>query len=284
MHAGGVGRLIELRGPWRHQSPRGRSLLEASRLFIIIDCLVKRKRCFLSSDDWKTIPWAREPKSKISITYLHEILSDVPGLMEDADTIQEGSDMASEDVLARRNLVLQNLTSLWTTLYDWRVSWQLQNPASSWEVPSTTDQSPFPVVLHFSSLIHANEITLYNAILLLLFRIGFQVVGSAFNPLFSTLHLPQDIDYRPRLLSGSTLNNRAVAIEICKSVEYYLHKERRGGGTFFLLFPLRLAWQTFKPSSTEATWIQGIMEMVADSTAIEISRGLTRDLINASPD
>jgi hypothetical protein len=203
--------------------------------------------------------------------------------MEDADTIQF-SDMAPEDLLARRNLVLQNLASLWTTLYEWRVSWQLQNPASSWEVPSTTDQSPFPVVLHFSSLIHANEITLYNATLLLLFRIGFQVVGPSFNPLFSLLHLPQDIDYRPHIPPGSALNIGAVAIEICKTIEYHLHEERRRGGAFLLLFPLRLAWQAFEPSSTEATWIQGIMEMIADSTAIDISRGLTGDLAIQSPD
>lgn len=263
--------------------PRGRSILEASRMGITVDCLIKRKRCFLSSDDWKTIPWAQEPESKFSISYLHDILSDIPGLMENADTIQF-SDMAPEELLARRNLVLQNLTCLWATLYKWRVSWQLQNPSSSWEVPSTTDHSPFPYVLQFSSLIHAKEFTLYNAILLLLFRIGFQVVGPSFNPLFSPLHLPQDIDYRPHNPPGLTSNIGAVAIEICKSVEYHLHEDRRGGGALFLLFPLRLAWQTFEPSSTQATWIQGIMEMVAESTATGISRGLMRDRVIPSPD
>ncbi|KFY84556.1 hypothetical protein V500_09201 [Pseudogymnoascus sp. VKM F-4518 (FW-2643)] len=282
-HAGGVGRLIELRGPWRHQSPMGRSILEANRVLIIIDCLIKRKRCFLSSNDWKTIPWAQEPESKTSISCLHDIMSDVPGLIENADTIQ-CSDMAPEASLSRHNLVLQKLTSLWTILYGWRVSWQLQNPASSWDVPSTTDQSPFPVALHFSSLVHANAITLYNATLLLLFKIGFQVLGPSFNPLFYLLHLPHGINYRPHIPPNLTLNVRAVAIEICKSVEYHLQEERRGGGTLFLLFPLRLAWQTFEPSSTEATWIQGVMEMIADSTSIEISRGLTRDLVIQSPD
>ncbi|KFY42438.1 hypothetical protein V495_04523 [Pseudogymnoascus sp. VKM F-4514 (FW-929)] len=273
-HAGGVGRLIELRGPWRHQSPMGRNILEANRVIIIINCLIKRKRCFLSSTDWKTVPWAQEPESKTSISYLHDILSDVPGLMENADTIQF-SDIASEVSLSCRDLVLHQLASLWTTLYEWRVSWQLQNPASSWEAPSTTDQNPFPTAFHFSSLIHANAITLYNATLLLLFKIGFQVLGPSFNPLYYSLHLPHGIDYGPHIPPTLTLNTRAIAIEICKSVEYHFQEERRGGGTLFLLFPLRLAWQTFEQSSVEAAWIQGVMEMIADSTAIEISRGLT---------
>ena len=90
-------------------------------------------------------------------------------------------------------------------------------------------------------MIHAIEITLYNAILLLLFRVGFQVVGPSFSPLFCPLHLPQDIDYRPHIPPGSTPKNGAVAIEICKTIEYHLHEERRRGGAFFLLFLLRLA-------------------------------------------
>lgn len=202
--------------------------------------------------------------------------------MENADTFQF-SDMAPEDFLAHQNMVLHDLTSIWTTIYEWRMSWQLQNPDSSWEVPSTIKDSPFPQVLGFSSLNHANEISLYNAILLLLFRIGFQVVGPSFTPTFTAPPL-LDIDYHPHIPPGLILDTRAVAIEICKSIEYHLHEDRRRGGTFLLLFPLRLAWQTFEPSTTEAIWIHGIMELIADSTAIGISRGLTRDLVNQSRD
>lgn len=277
-HAGGVGRLIELRGPWRHQSPRGRAILEASRLVIILECLIKRKRCFLSSADWKTIPWALEPESKTSASHLHDILCDLPGLIEDIDNIQF-FDTAATDLPDHHDLVVQELTSLWTTLYKWRASWQIQNPTTSWVIPSETDQSPFPMVLQFSSLIHAIEINLYNAILLLLFKIGFQIFGPSFKPLYFSLQIPTDIDYHPHIPPSATLNVQIVAIEICKSVEYYLHEDRRTGGALFLLFPLRLAWQTFEQSSAEATWIQGVMEMIADSTAIEISRGLTRELI-----
>lgn len=276
-HAGGVGRLIELRGPWRHQSPRARCILEASKLFIIIDFLIGRKCCFLSSDCWKTIPWAREPEAKTSLSYLHDILSDVPGLIENADTLQF-SNMAPCDLLYRHNLVLQNLATIWTTLYQWRVSWQLQNPASIWYVPSAMDESPFPVVFHFSSLGHANEINLYHAILLLIIKIDFQV-GSSSSPFFSPLHSPRGIDYHSHISPNLGLEMRSVAVEICKSVEYQLCKERRSGGTLYLLFPLRLAWQTFEPNSIEAIWIQMIMGMAADSTAIEISRRWTGDVV-----
>lgn len=42
-HAGGVRRLVELRGPEAFQDPEDRYLLETNRVPIALECLIKRK-------------------------------------------------------------------------------------------------------------------------------------------------------------------------------------------------------------------------------------------------
>ncbi|KAE8445894.1 hypothetical protein EG329_012673 [Mollisiaceae sp. DMI_Dod_QoI] len=286
-HAGGVGRLIELRGPWRHQPPEARRLFEATRQLIALESLAKRKRCFLESSEWKTIPWALEPDSKLNIYYLHDILCDIPGLMEDANMLQS-SELSPEDFTTHHTVLSENIFSCLKTLYEWRVSWQRQNPDSCWEVLSTElsrsagTQALFPIVFQFTSLPAATDIALYNAVLLLLLRLGFQVIGPQFD--FSlAISSPQDINYGPLIPPGLAPDARSVAIEICKSVDYHLVDDRRGAGAFFLLFPLRVAWQALHPASPEAVWLKSIMSIIADSTGFEISRGLTRnDVIQAT--
>ncbi|CZR65851.1 uncharacterized protein PAC_15751 [Phialocephala subalpina] len=284
-HAGGLGRLIELRGPWRHQAPRERSLLEANRVAIALASLARRKRCFLERPEWKTVPWAVEPEFKTRAQFLHDILCDMPGLMEDAAMLQS-SRLSGEEFTVHRVLLSENITSTLKTLYEWRVSWQHRCPNSCWEIlsnevcASTAEPTLlFPVVFDFASLTHANEITLYNAILLLLLRLSFQVISPNFDPSLPAFHLPQDLDYGPLFPPGLAPNAQAVAIEICKSVEYHLAKERRRAGAFFLLFPLRVAWQAFDPADKEALWLQGVMSMIADSTGFEVSRGLTSEQV-----
>lgn len=272
-----MGRLFQLRGPHKHQVGEERDILEASRAIIALGHIVSRKRCFLETEAWKTVPWALEPRSKTSIMYLHDFLCDLPGLMEDADLLC-CPEMSLEDFDERQAMVSERILLTLKELYDWRVTWQRRqcsNPC--WEIASNdsmTDTVLFPLVLQYQSLLEANAITLYNAILLLLIRLGFQVIGPQFNPTACSLHLPQDIDYTPLLAPGSAPNPQELAIEICKGVEYHLLEERRRAGAFFLMFPLRVAWQAFEPGHPVAIWLEGIMKMIADSTGFEVSRGL----------
>jgi hypothetical protein len=271
-----MGRLFEVRGPQKHQVGEERAIFEASRAIVALGHLVSRKRCFLESQEWKTVPWALEPGSKTMIMYLHDILCDLPGLMEDADLLYSLKMRPAFD--AHHSLVSDGILSCLKELYEWRATWQQQNPNPCREVLSndaTTDPVLFPVVLQYPSLIEANSITLYNAILLLLIKLGFQVIGPHFNPAVCSLHLPQEIDYGPLIPPGLAPNPQALAIEICKGVEYHLCEERRRAGAFFLMFPLRVAWQAFDPGDPVAVWLEGVMKMIADSTGFEVSRGLS---------
>lgn len=66
-----------------------------------------------------------------------------------------------------------------------------------------------------------------------------------------------------------------VAIEICKSVHYRLLDQHSSAGPFYLLFPLRTAYQAFAPASREAAWLQAMMRHIANLSGFEISRKLS---------
>jgi hypothetical protein len=267
---------MQLHGPWKFQNPAARYLLEGNRVTIALECLIKRKRCFLEHPDWKTIPWAADVGSKTMGLLLHDILCDVPGLLEDAITLQR-SKGGDQKLSLHRELSTKILVHL-RTLYEWRASWQQQNPSSCHEVPTSflDSQSLFPMVFYYSDLSAANEICFYNAILLLLLNLGSKVIGLSFDHSLPSLHLPRDLDFSPLYAPGLALNADAVATEICRSVEYHLLHTASSVAAFFLLFPLRLAYETFKTTSDESQWLSGMMKNIADMSGFEIGRTLGR--------
>ncbi|KAG4422536.1 hypothetical protein IFR04_004305 [Cadophora malorum] len=273
-HAGGVGRLIELRGPWRHQSVMDRFLLEGNRVTIALECLIQRKRCFLEHPDWKNIPWSLDPESKTSLHYLHDQLCDIPGLVEDTASLQKLASDCDKDY--QRLVLSQKILDQLKTLYEWRASWARQNPDSWHEIPSSDppEEQIRPTVFRFRDLTIANEVTFYNALLLLLHRLGNQVIGSSFDASTLALDLPADIVYGPLYAPGVAPNIQEIGMEICRSVEYQLGEERANAGAFFLLFPLAMAYQVYCPGSRESAWLGGMMNKIADDSGFEVGRHL----------
>lgn len=162
------------------------------------------------------------------------------------------------------------------TLYEWRAGWAKKNQGSWWEVPTSCPKTKvvFPTAIHFKSLKLANETTIYNTILLLLRRLGFQVIGPGFDPSGIYLNLPKGVEYGPLYAPRTAPDGRAIATEICRTVEYHLAEERKSAGGLFLLFPLTVACQVFEPDSRETKWLGKTMNRVADSSGFEIGRNL----------
>ncbi|KAL1986153.1 hypothetical protein VTN96DRAFT_6805 [Rasamsonia emersonii] len=121
-HFIGIGRLIEARGPYCHQTGLEKEIFLVTRSIIAIGHVVERKRCFLEQDVWKTTPWALSPASKSVMDYLLDILCDIPGILEDADLLQQNFGSASE----LRGIVCQRLGSCVQDLYSWRWQWERQ--------------------------------------------------------------------------------------------------------------------------------------------------------------
>lgn len=250
-------------------------MLEGNRVTIALECLIRSKRCFLEHPDWKTIPWALDPESKTTILYLHDQLCDIPGLMEDAATLQT-TPLNSDGRVYEQLILSQKILVHLRILYEWRSSWAKQNPNSWHEVPSQYPKNEriSPTVFQFKDLIIANEVIIYNAILLLLHRLGHQTFGPNFDASISALDLPTDHDYGALYAPGSAPNVQQIGMEICRSVEYLLSEVRVNAGAFFLLFPLTIACQVYEPCSREAEWLGGIMNKIADNSGFEIGRKL----------
>ncbi|PVH78894.1 hypothetical protein DL98DRAFT_533431 [Cadophora sp. DSE1049] len=277
-HAGGVAKLIEMRRPWRHQGFMDRYLLEGNRVSIALECLMRRRRCFLEHSDWKIIPWALDAKSKTTMNYLHDILCDIPGLMEDAELLQDPH-LDGETAKAKHLVLSRKILTELKTLYEWRAGWAKKSQGSWREVPASCPKTReiFPTAIHFKNLMLANEMTIYNAILLQLRRLGFQVIGPAFDPSGIYLDLPKRVEYGPLYAPRAAPNGKAVDNEICRTVECHLDEERKSAGGFFLLFPLAVAFQVFEPNTRETKWLREMMNRVADSSGFEIGRNLWAD-------
>jgi hypothetical protein len=198
-HAGRVARLIELRSPWRHQTLYERHLLEINRLTICLSYLLKRKRCFLEQPDWVSVPWALDPSSKTPLLRLQDILCAMPGLVEDATNLKLPQIRSNRLKLMRESLserIFKHLHSL----YEWRALWETENPSSCYELapinnfPKALGISIDPIfsnVIHFSNLTCAHEIALYNAILILLLRLGDDVIGPTFDHTVAAARIPR---------------------------------------------------------------------------------------------
>ncbi|KAH7398053.1 hypothetical protein BKA64DRAFT_673448 [Cadophora sp. MPI-SDFR-AT-0126] len=275
-HAGGVARLIEMRGPWRHQGFMDRHLLEGNRVSIALECLMSRKRCFLEHADWKNVPWELDPESKTTLNYLHDILCDIPGLMEDAAGLLQDPHLDGETARDKHSVLSRKILLELKTLYEWRAGWEEQNHGSWWEVPASCPKTReiFPMAIHFKNLKLANETAIFNATLLLLRRLGFQVIGPAFDPSCIFLDIPRRSECGPLYAPRAAPNGKAIATEICRTVEYHLDEERKSAGGFFLLFPLTVACQVFEPANRERKWLGEMMNRVADSSGFEIARNL----------
>jgi len=68
----------------------------------IYPCLQNRKRCPLSSSEWKTIPWLTNPKSPKD--KLLDILIELPGVLEDISTSETLSDQPEQRFVLLKRL------------------------------------------------------------------------------------------------------------------------------------------------------------------------------------
>ena len=198
--------------------------------------------------------------------------------MEDAVALKIPT--LSPDQLFPKHQVLSNeIRAYLEKLYTWRTNWEVANPGACREVlnPSIieNDESLFPTILHYSTLTAAYEITTYNAILLLLLKLGYEIIGSAFNPSAQFLNeaplsiISTILSSNPLYLPGHASNLEAIAIEICRSADYLLNSS---AGAFFLLFPLRVAYQTLEDETKEKHWLEAIMQRIAEQSGWEIGR------------
>jgi hypothetical protein len=232
----------------------------------------------LEREEWKTIPWEDDPESRTSKDRLTDILVDIPGLVEDCDNVFILEQKQSGPAISQRARITQKTGELMARLIEWRLGFEREFPNCCYEVNTDPGTSLsvdakgvlFPTILHYRSLSEAADIMLYDSSLLMLLNINQFTTGQAF--VFDTKVTETVQRTNPLYLPGETSSFREIALEICRSIEYHMLPIHSNAGSFFTLFPARVAYFAMSRTSREAVWIESILQMVANISGFEVSK------------
>lgn len=265
-HLQGLSKILVLCGPQGFQKQPLLSALESLRATLVTTHLIYKKRLFLESEEWQTLPWART-QSRRAENDIVDILVTVPGLMEDVGRHLALPDPAPPvDIVSRVSFQLQKL-------FSWRWGWEELHSRNVKEVSRSPTNATAAVrqhqackkALEFDSPRRATELMTYNATFLLLLGILRRVDPSSVTPIVEKAaghDRPKDIAkmsplYRP----AETFTLRGPATEICRCYEYQV--EHRGSGpnsSLFYLFPLALAGMVLKEDAMFTVWIRNMLD------------------------
>ena len=277
-HAGGVERLFELRGPWRHRNLEDRHIFEAARPIIVIKAITDCKRTFLDQEAWLTLPWAQDLCQKSSMNQLIDIFCIIPGLLEDSKSLHHSNSFVwdfttptspSGDSIQDPRLVdlRQRTQKCYTKLQGWKADWDRTYPSAVQPVkmsyfPPSDLKFPIDIFEHaitFPSFVRANEYQLYNTVVFFLTSLMLSVPAPSADDRTLT---PSVTD-----LLGQRWD---AATDICRAVPYDLMFEKHGcGGAYLLLFPLLTNLRLFGADSPEGRWIRQVLAGIRNKWGLE---------------
>ena len=219
----------------------------------------------LSEPRWKVLPWVTYPERKTAMQRLVDHLADSPALFVEKDRLVAESSITVDQTNDLISL-FGKVTDLLDSLQQWNEQWEQENPDYCFEMPApastplirktsdgSTQVQAWSTVLEYKTLYHANTIILYHGTIILLLNLARSMTEmNAFSTL--SAYPPLDVE---------KLHNSGICI--CRSVDYHLQSMRQGAGSFFLLYPLRMAYAALgltEPSI--GVWIQGVLQQIQD--------------------
>jgi hypothetical protein len=230
-------------------------ILEQIRSSVIFAAIVLHKPTILARPEWKTVPWALHPERIDQGKLLFDILSDCPELFVLRDRLSAIQDQcerssAVKNLAAQARLILHNLDQ-WDQIWTSDLSHECIEAPSPPSTPTYVDLNGQTVplwstILQYESLHHSNLLTVYNGALVLVLRFIL------------------DIDIK--CTDGDYLQSRMyeAGIIICRSVEYHYRQSSGDQGGFFLLFPLRMAYDAVGRSNAAIErWLKVVLDDIA---------------------
>lgn len=161
---------------------------------------------------------------------LQNMMCDIPNMVKDADALRK----VTPDLQDRYRDLCQRIYAAFESHYEWRAEWLFLNEGRYTEVTPSSQEAKelFSTVLFFDSPVLVNDITLFDTSLLILLQLGQEIIGADFDPATLGLHLPGPWPCSEGLLTfpGSAIDPHALAIEICRSIEYHLTVENGWSG------------------------------------------------------
>ncbi|KAL7905937.1 hypothetical protein GGI35DRAFT_459682 [Trichoderma velutinum] len=280
-HCHGITALIQMLGPHAFQELGANLMLETYRGLIIVNFLMKRKRCFLEAPDWKTIPWTIKRKSPGS--RLQDLFCDIPGLMEETDEIMQRSALGHK-IDTMEESIREKVSILMEQTWELRWQWEAANANACKEVPSAEygsgssgdrGPSPFPTVFHFQSMDRAIDIAFFNTIQLLLDTL-LDPLGPGPRPFLSPPQPPMGPFTNPLLLPGQG-SREDHALEICRIVNFMSHCKHDNLGMFMLMFPLYVARLCLVRRPDVNAWVTNILSTLVREKGFDIGGHLSEE-------
>jgi hypothetical protein len=243
-HAAGLGQLVQLRGSDAFSDPFQLELFEGNRFILLLASLVTSQATFLSEDIWKTRPWKQNPAAKGQIHHLLDIFADLITL--------KAALVTSLYPETFRAALMQAIAGL----RDWRRLWNQVNSPKVKEVSNPNPGAPacLSTILHFTSTHTADNMCIYDAILIQAIRL--LVMTGTDLP----IELVQEL--------------QAAGLEICRSVDYQLAESARMTGSgltgqFLLLFPLTMASLALHANETLSRFIKETLNTFTGSSSTQ---------------
>lgn len=247
------------------------TFLEVVRPIMITAAHFVRRPSLMATSQWKAEPIVNNDFSNIShYAYLMDVFAECSGLFSERDHLLSPDN--SEVKISQMVATLEKTFTLLDQVRKWRTQWlEIHNDEIYETSPSVTIcsvESPnWTRVLHYKSADTADINMLYHSIFILLIQIL-----QPFQKLYedqSSIWPKPDILGRSacQFLTSNThdwkQNSKRAAIEICRSVDFYMHHGLDNSRRFALLCPLRIAWRRLRENkSKEGRWIEDVFHRI----------------------
>jgi len=228
---------------------------------------------------------------------MQDILSDIPGYMEDMLTLQTlkfddqgvSFDQLAKSLRLRATVSIEQLCAL-------RWQWEDQYPDACYEVVARrgstlcvyddTGEPIYPTLLSFRSVARALEITTFNTMFLILYRVLSMTEADELSvrtdreavppypdtgtrsPAYGPIRLRPYTN--PLILPDQWNSHMDLVHEICRTIDYCLNGKHESLGACSLMFPLGVVYARLLHDQKIRRLIERTCRHIAESSGFEI--------------
>ena len=233
-HAAGAARLVELRGPKRHQHWEAHHPFLASRIPTIYAAIVQRQATYLATQEWLTIPW--EFQHRTYFDRMVDLGTIVPGILQKFDILRESDDDSTQDLL----FLLDECKDLQIRMNKWREGTKPGALPRSGPHDSADPDYPFETDLWFENHLFIHARLVYYTCSLALSEVGIEIIQAL---ALRDQKIPASVN--PASLT-ELFDMKRQAIRIGRCVAYCLQPEMGAWGANIINFPANLAFAYFQ--------------------------------------
>lgn len=212
------------------------------------------------------MPWGADRQNKSLLDSLHDIFCSLPGILENMERLKNADVTLTMDENAS-DILLHDVLSALDELYQWRLKWNIRHGAVAEESPghalteSNTCLSPAPIsIKRFENLQSAAELCLFNAIVLILLRIG-----EMLRDRLQTLEISK---WTQEPFVSRFGSSQCLSEEIVQVAPYMTEAQHGNKGVYLLSFPLQIAQSRLEPGSAVSRWVETTLKSMNDNLGV----------------